>query len=288
MERNDAVMPMVAIVVAAIMWIVLLGIFNASTHVPKIEVSPELKASAEKVWPTLGKEVYETAQPTSCAGCHGTNGEGTNGPALAGNQKIIDNPGIVINNIRKGKLLMPAYPDMPEDQLLAVTNYIRNAWGNKAEILGPDVLQEASSATGPEVLRVRSRFVPENIHLPEIFLATFVMLLLTYGIIGLYSVWAEGVELHPGIHKVRSTPLAVMGMVGALGSAVLFAVLFARQIILGLQGVAMEPPAMPQVTAEGTYAAMIFLSLAAALGIYKKYFMDGEALVEDASGEFPW
>lgn len=287
MERNDAVMPMVAIVVAAIMWVILLFTFNAGTQVPRVEVSPEVRASAEKAWPTLGAQVFHKTEP-SCAGCHGENGQGGAGPALAGDDKIEQDPGVAINNIRKGRGIMPAYPQLSDAEVLAVVNYIRNSWGNKADILGPDVLQQAVAGAGPEVLRVRSRFVPEDIQLPQIFLGTFVMLLLTYGLIGLYSVWAEGVELKPGIHKVRSTPMAVFGMVVALGSTVLFSVLFAIQIVRGLQGIAADTPVPPQVTNEGFYSAMIFLSIAAALGLYKKYFMDGEALIEDASGEFPW
>lgn len=87
MERNDAVMPMVSIVVAAIMWVLLLFIFAKDTHVPAVEISPELKASAAKAWPTLGKQVYTQTEP-SCAGCHGANGESAGGgPALAGDEK---------------------------------------------------------------------------------------------------------------------------------------------------------------------------------------------------------
>lgn len=287
MERNDAVMPMVAIVVAAIMWVVLLFTFNVDTQVPKVAISPEVKASAAKVWPTLGKQVYTGASP-ACAGCHGANGQGGAGPKLAGDQKILADPSIIINNIHKGKGIMPAYPQLKPEEVLAVANYVRNSWGNKADILGPDVLQASVTGTDPNVLRVRSRFVPEDIKLPQIFLGTFVMLLLTYGVIGLYSVWAEGVELQPGIHKVRSTPLAVLGMVVVLAGAVVFSILFAMSIIRGYQGIAADPVVPPSTTTEGFFSAMIFLLLAAALGLYKKYFMDGEALVEDASGEFPW
>ncbi len=285
MERNDAVMPMVAIVVAAIMWVIMLFTFNSATHVPKVEISPELQANAAKEWPTLGKQVY-TAQ--GCAGCHGANGEGGAGPALAGNAQVIDDPGLVVTLIRKGRGIMPAFPELSDSEILAVTNYVRKSWGNEGEVAGPDILQEAVSSTGPEVLRVRSRFVPEDINLPQIFLGTFVMLLLTYGVIGLYSVWAEGVELKPGIHKNRSNPVAVLFFGLSLASATLFSILFARQILQGILGQTADPPVQPQVTADGFYSAMIFLSLAVALGLYMKYFKDGQVLIEDASGEFPW
>lgn len=114
------------------------------------------------------------------------------------------------------------------------------------------------------------------------------MVLLTYGLIGLYSVWAEGTELHPGIHKVRSTPLATLGILTTLGLTVVFGVLFVRQMVTDFAGWGAKEPVAPNVTAEGFYAAMILLMLAASIALYKKYFMDGEVLVEDASGEFPW
>ncbi|PYE54453.1 c-type cytochrome [Deinococcus yavapaiensis] len=286
MERNDAVMPGVAIVVAALMWVLLLWLFNNETQVPKVEVNPQLKAAAAKEWPTIGKKVFEGAQP-ACAGCHGVAGQGGAGPKLVGDEHV-DDTGLIVNNIRKGKGIMPAYPNLSDAEIIAVTNYIRNSWGNKYGVVGPEVLQAAVSNIGPEVLRVRSRFVPEDIKLPEIFLGTFVMVLLTYGVIGLFSVWAEGTELHVGIHKNRSNPIAVLFFVATVVSAAIFSILFAIQIVKTLSGQAADPPAQPSVTTEGLYSAMIFLSLAAALGIYMKYFKDSQVLVEDASGEFPW
>ena len=69
---------------------------------------------------------------------------------------------------------------------------------------------------------------------------------------------------------------------------VLFAVLFVRQMVTDFAGWGAQTPVAPNVTAEGFYAAMILLMLAASIALYKKFFMDGEVLVEDASGEFPW
>lgn len=283
MERNDVVMPTVAIVVAVVMWFVTLVLFNNATHVAPVAVDPALQETAAQEWPTLGAQVYEA---NGCAGCHGAAGEGGVGPAFVGNADLGDGK-FVVNILQNGQGLMPAYPELAPNELLAVTNYMRNSWGNTLGVAGPEVF-EASGEVDPEVLRVRSRFVPDHITLPEIFLVSFAILLLTYGIIGLYSVWAEGEELRPGVHRVRSTPLAMLGMLAALLSTLVFSALFVRQIFTSLQGWMASEPILPNVTMEGFYAAMILLSLAVVLGLYKKYFMDGEALVEDASGEFPW
>ena len=291
MERNDAVMPAVAIVVAAFMWIILLFMFNSDTAPEAVKVDPALSAAIAKEWPTTGKKIFANA---GCAGCHGAAGQGGVGPKLAGDANIMGDHALVVTRILKGKAPMPAYGkenggQLADNEVYAVANYVLNSWGNKStDLVTPATLAEGAGKVGPEIIRVRSRFVPPEIILPEIFLVTFIMLLLTYGIIGLYSHWAEGAELKPGIHKVRSTPMVMVAMIAALSGVVLFSVLFVKQILIGIAGMNAATPVPPQVTAEGFYAAMVVLLLALVLGIYKKYFMDGEVVVEDAGGEFPW
>ncbi|MEF2276846.1 cytochrome c [Deinococcus sp. YIM 134068] len=284
MERNDAVMPWVAIVCAAIMWIILLFLFNKETAPEPIVVDPEVTASITRDWPTVGAQVYTSA---GCVGCHGAQGQGGAGPRLAGDEKIVKDPVYVHTIITKGKGQMPAFPQLSEQEVYAVSNYVLNSWGNEVEEpLTPALVAEGQTRIDPAVLKNRSRFVPEDIKLPEIFLATFVMVLLTYGVIGLYSVWAEGQELQPGIHKVRATPVAMLAMVVTLGLSLLFSVLFVRQMVADYAAWANRE--MPNVAMEGFFAAMILLTIAVAIALYKKFFMDGEVLVEDASGEFPW
>jgi mono/diheme cytochrome c family protein len=290
-ERNDAVMPAVAIVVAAFMWIILLFMFNSETAPEPVAADPALTSVIQKEWPTVGKAIYSSA---GCAGCHGANGQGGVGPKLAGDANILGDHALAVTRILKGKAPMPAFGkeyggQLKDNEVYAVSNYILNSWGNKSEeLVTPATVAEGAGKVGPEVIRVRSRFVPSEIKLPEIFLVTFVMLLLTYGIIGLYSHWAEGAELKPGIHKVRSTPMVMVAMIASLTGVVLFSVLFVRQILTSIAGMNAATPVPPQVTAEGFYAAMVVLLLALVLGIYKKFFMDGEVVVEDSSGEFPW
>lgn len=285
MERNDAVMPWVAIVCAAIMWIILLFLFNKETAPEPVVVDPAVVASINQEWPTLGKQVFTSA---GCVACHGAEGQGGAGPKLAGNEKILKDPVYVYTIVTKGKGGMPAFGDkLSEKEIYAVANYVLHSWGNSIpEPLTPATVAAGQTKVDPAVLKNRSRFVPEDIKLPEIFLATFVMVLLTYGLIGLYSVWAEGTELHPGIHKARSTPLAMTAMVVTLALSLLFSVLFVRQMVADYAAWANKE--MPNVTAEGFYAAMILLPIAIAIGLYKKFFMDDEVLVEDADGEFPW
>lgn len=278
-------MPGVAIFCAAVMWVILLFLFNKETAPEPVVVDPAVVQSISKDYPTIGKQVFAT----NCAGCHGPEGGGAVGPKLAGNEKITKDPVYVHTLVTKGKGAMPAFPQLSEKEVYAVANYVLHSWGNNIEEpLTPAKVAEGQSKIDPEVLKNRSRFVPEDIKLPEIFLATFMMVLLTYGIIGLYSYWAEGQELRPGIHKVRSSPTSMLVMGGTILSTLIFSVLFVRQMNIDYAGWAAKEQVTPNVSMEGFYAAMIVLSIAASLALYKKYFMDGEVLVEDASGEFPW
>lgn len=294
MERNDATMPLVALLCAAIMGIILLFLFSEETAPKPVEVDPAVSASIAKDYPVLGKQLYEQGKSASgaiaCQGCHGAAGQGGAGPKLAGSEKLMKDPVYVHNIIVNGKGGMPSFNGKLEDkEIYAVANYVLHSWGNKIEEpLTPDMVAASQNKIDPAILKNRGRIVPEDIKLPEIFLATFIMILVSYGIIGLYSYWAEGEELKPGFHHVRATPVAMLGMAGTILSTLIFSILFIRQMNIDFQGWAAKTPVMPNVSREGFYAAMIIFSLAASLALYKRYFMDGEVLVEDATGEFPW
>lgn len=291
MERNDATMPLISLLCAAIMSVILLFLFAEETKPKPVVIDPEVTKSIAADYPVMGKAIYENGNAetgaTPCAGCHGAAGEGGAGPALAGNEKITKDPMFAHTILLKGKGAMPAYEGKLQDkEVYAVVNYINNSWGNTAELLTPEKVAAGQSKIDPEVLKNRSRFVPEHLNLPQIFLVTFIIVLITYGFIGIYSVWAEGEELRPGLHKVRASRGAIMALFTTLGLTVLCSVLFVRQIMSSYGAWANEETM--NVTAEGSLAGMILIGLAITIGLYKKYFMDGEVLVEDASGEFPW
>lgn len=77
-----------------------------------------------------GAQVFATA---GCSGCHGANGEGGIGPALAGNADLA-NAAAVLAQIIHGGGGMPPFGQLPDDQIAAVANYIRTAWGNTTDI----------------------------------------------------------------------------------------------------------------------------------------------------------
>jgi mono/diheme cytochrome c family protein len=76
----------------------------------------------------------------NCARCHGANGEGVsnNFPNLAGNPAIVDGPADDLASMVLGgfgpwhnaQSAMPAFANLPDEQIAAVANYIRTSWGN--------------------------------------------------------------------------------------------------------------------------------------------------------------
>jgi mono/diheme cytochrome c family protein len=290
MEKNDATIPWAALIFAAIFWVILLVLFNGKIkHEEETKAKATIMANASAAKPDW-KANAPVLYTANCQGCHGDVGQGGIGKKLAGSELVLGKPEELVHILEKGKGGMPAFAStLTPTQILEVTNFIRNSWSNKGGEFGQEVFASADKGAEEKAMKNRSRFVPPDLQLPEIFLTTFVIVLLTYGLIGLYSVWAEGETLVPGIHKVKSTGLVMWGMMFCLGMVVLCSVLFVRQILEGvsMQGLTAEAPVI-NVTGEGAAAAGVILFLAAALMLYKKFFMDGEVLVEDTSGEFPW
>lgn len=101
-----------------------------------------------------GADVYLTY----CSSCHRPDGKGVEGaiPALAGNTSVqSEGPQTVLRVIygglagQNGYAPMPAIgQDMTEQQVKDVTDYVRNAWGNKAPVMNSgSAVSEAKAAT---------------------------------------------------------------------------------------------------------------------------------------------
>lgn len=73
-----------------------------------------------------GQEVYMA----HCVVCHGSQGEGTIGVALDGNE-LLANTEHVLTQILQGQGVMPPFASqLNAEQIAAVSTYIRTAWGN--------------------------------------------------------------------------------------------------------------------------------------------------------------
>ena len=101
-----------------------------------------------------GKSLFEA----NCALCHQSSGEGVPPafPALVGNENLANIP-LITSNIRNGEGAMPAFPQLSVDEIVALTSYIRNAWGNKFGKVPKQAIQDyVSDATLGEIIAIRS------------------------------------------------------------------------------------------------------------------------------------
>lgn len=84
-------------------------------------------------------EEGETVYGNYCAACHGAEGEGGGGPALV-NSNVVEGRSAVIYQILFGAMDhgMPAFAStLSDQQIAAVSTYIRNSWENDFGIVLP-------------------------------------------------------------------------------------------------------------------------------------------------------
>ena len=75
-----------------------------------------------------GRPVYEA----NCTACHGEQGDGGRGPALAGNANLSDTQTVVRQIINGAPPYMPKFGDqLSNAEIAAVATFIRNSWGNE-------------------------------------------------------------------------------------------------------------------------------------------------------------
>lgn len=92
---------------------------------------------------TLGEEVFTTTASPTCATCHGDQGQGGAGAALAGSDKLEDLD-LIFSQVIEGGHIMPAFgSQLSNRQVAAVATYIRNAWGNDFGVASPAQANEA-------------------------------------------------------------------------------------------------------------------------------------------------
>jgi len=91
--------------------------------------SGESSEAASAAAPTAGEDKSKVAKGESvytqqCAGCHGPNGEGGFGPALAGSP-LLDNPNEFNKITQEGRGQMPPYPQVSDEELEAVRAFLK-------------------------------------------------------------------------------------------------------------------------------------------------------------------
>jgi mono/diheme cytochrome c family protein len=80
-----------------------------------------------------GRAIYDGH---GCSSCHGSEGRGGAGPALAGNPKLL-NETYVIDQIAQGGGGMPPFHyQLSPEQIAAVASFVRGSWGNDLRPVG--------------------------------------------------------------------------------------------------------------------------------------------------------
>lgn len=110
---------------------------------------PEAEAEAETIT-VDGEAVFQQ----NCAACHGADGQGQPGyfPELAGNSDLFLDQTFPVQVVLHGisgaisvdgqsyNGSMPALDHLSDDEIAAVVNYVRSAWGNDAQAVSMDAV----------------------------------------------------------------------------------------------------------------------------------------------------
>ena len=100
----------------------------------------QVAAAGTPVSAQVGASIYAK----NCAACHGANGTGGIGPALAENPHVnIGDPTGMLTTIVQGRNLMPSWRgQLSASDIASVATYVRSAWGNKVPAV---TVQEVSA-----------------------------------------------------------------------------------------------------------------------------------------------
>ncbi|HEY1182117.1 MAG TPA: cytochrome c oxidase subunit II [Rhodocyclaceae bacterium] len=105
-------------------------------------------AAAEEAKPAAGADLSkeeliakgETAYKANCAACHQANGEGLapTFPSLVKSQWVTNSdPSHQIDQVLKGKNLMPPLAQLSDVEIASAITYTRNAWGHSSGVVQP-------------------------------------------------------------------------------------------------------------------------------------------------------
>jgi cbb3-type cytochrome c oxidase subunit III len=96
--------------------------------------SPVTEEQVAAAGSPVSAEVGASIFSKNCAACHGANGTGGIGPALAGNPRVnIANPTPMLTTIVQGRNQMPSWRgQLSAGDIAAVATFVRSSWGNSA------------------------------------------------------------------------------------------------------------------------------------------------------------
>jgi hypothetical protein len=122
------------------------------------------------------------------------------------------------------------------------------------------------------------RKIPEHLTEYQIGLLAWILVLAVYGVIGVVSVWLEGVEPVPEVVEPRPGLGALLTLSVFSLATLVASVVFIRQVVLGTGA----------VSTLGASGALWMWSLAIAVAVYRRYFVAQEIIQQDRDEEIPW
>lgn len=122
------------------------------------------------------------------------------------------------------------------------------------------------------------RMIPEHLTEYQIGLLAWVLVLAVYGMIGLLSVWLEGVEPIPEVREPRAGSGALLAMSVFAVAALVGSVRFIDRVVAGTG----------EALTLGLWGTFWMWSLAMTLALYRRHFMAAETIQQDRDEEIPW
>lgn len=96
-----------------------------------VPIAPTARTKEQLV--AAGESIYKA----NCAACHQVSGQGIppNFPSLIGSPIVMGDAAEQIDQLLKGKNLMPPFRHLSDSDLAAVATYTRNSWGNDSGLI---------------------------------------------------------------------------------------------------------------------------------------------------------
>jgi mono/diheme cytochrome c family protein len=103
------------------------------------QAGPDITAEELDELMTVGASEYAS----NCAACHGNEGQGAFGPALAGSPTL-SSTNFVVGRIINGFVehSMPPFGHLSDEQIAGISTFIRDSWGNEFGAVTPEEVTE--------------------------------------------------------------------------------------------------------------------------------------------------
>lgn len=106
--------------------------------------APATPATSEKTEQASEEQIASGGAlfANNCAACHNADGSGSVGPSFHGNDNLADNEYVIDMVLFGGSFMTPFRNELNDEQIAAVTTFVRNSWGNEYGPINADEVTE--------------------------------------------------------------------------------------------------------------------------------------------------